>query len=147
MMTVSEILEIIKANDYWEGDGEFECFGLRADRRGIETGTVLPNSRQWWQDYDADAWGELPDPTDYNSNPDHPFSVDLGCWEDGELDGVCTIGISDTTEEAVAKALDLIKPYCWGDRSVYLVAGNRSFAGNDIGESIIGDGKVIAIVG
>lgn len=147
MMTAAEILEIVKANDYWTSDGDYECFGLRADRAGITVGTVLPNSHQWWQDYREDDWGELPDPSDYNSNPDHPYNEELGCWDDGELDGVCTVGITGTTESAIAQALELIKSYTWDHQTVYLVAGNNAQTGNDIGETIISDGTVIAIVG
>lgn len=147
-MTAREIYDIIMA------DNKHEVFGLRADHAGIEVGTVLPNSHQWWQDYQEDSWGELPDPDDYNSNPEHPYNEELGCWDDGELDGVSTIGVKinlrnvDDDLAGIEKALKLAGEYLYKDyTTLYLVAGGYSWGGNDIGEVIIEDGTVIGIVG
>ena len=146
-MTAREIYDIIMA------DSEHEVFGLRADHSGIEVGTVLPNSHQWWQDYQEDSWGELPDPDDYNSNPEHPYNEEIGCWDDGELDGVSTIGVKINLRNAaddlagIEKALKLASGYLYKGSSLYLVAGGYSWGGNDVGEVIIEDGTVIGIVG
>lgn len=136
-MTAREILDLMLDDDH-------NYFGLRCDRDGIEAGTALENSHQWFQDW-QDAWGELPDPDDYNSDPDHPYNDDIGCWDDGELNGVCTVGIMGLSEAAVEAALERINQYVWGDhQSIYLVAGDSCEGGNDIDELIIEDGTVIA---
>lgn len=136
-MTAREIMELINS------DMEHEAFGLRADRKGIEIGDAFDNSHQWYQDW-QDGWGEFPR-DDYNADPDHPYNENMGCWDDGELDGVCTIGIVRPTEKAIDKALKAIRGYvddCHTE--IYLVGGSWAQGGNDIGESIIMDAVRIA---
>jgi len=104
-LTAEKILHLI-----WD-DMEFEAYGLRADRSGLEIGTRLENSRQWFQDW-QDHWGEFP-ADDYNADPEHPYNEDMGCWDDGELDGVCTIGIDKyaSTVQDIETALNRIEAY------------------------------------
>lgn len=143
MMKAEDIIKLIQSDD----NCAYKVYGLRADRPGIEIGTVLPNSHQWWQDY-QDYWEDLPDPDDYNSNPDHPYNEELGCWDDGELPGVCTLGIkADADIGSIQKVIEQIEMYRNGSyTSVYLVTGDCGFGGNDIGEEIIEDGTVLALV-
>lgn len=146
-MTAQEILEVIMNDD------DHNAFGLRVDHAGIEIGTTLENSHEWFADY-RDYWDELPDPDDLNSNPGHPYNEALGCWDDGELDGVSTVGIETnySTPEpilrSIEKALKAIKAYeCYDWKtSIYLVAGPWGQEGNDFNERIIADGTVIAVI-
>ena len=137
-LTAKEILEII-ANDE-----EHEAFGLRADRAGIEIGETLANSHQWYQDW-QEWWGDFPE-DDYNADPEHPYNAEMGCWDDGELDGVCTIGISTEMSEAeIEQAMKAISVYLDGlHTEIYLVVGDMGQGGNDIGEIIISDHERIA---
>lgn len=132
-LTAKEILAIIEAS-------EFDVFGLRADRAGIERGEHFENSHQWWQDYIWDD--EFVD--DIYNDPEHPYNAEMGCWDDGELDGVCTIGIDDLTEAAIEKALEDFRPYTIGAEALYLVGGDWGNKGNDFGELIIGNSECLA---
>ena len=134
-MTATEILTVIK-------NGDYEFYGLRADRAGIQIGDTFDNSRQWYQDW-QEWWGEFP-ADDYNADPDHPYNKALGCWEDGELDGTCSIGITRCDENSIAAALELVSAYI--GENVYLIAGDDAEGGNDIGEIIIRDARCVAIV-
>ena len=137
-MTIEEIKAAMAASDC-------AVFGLRCDRPGIAPGTVLPNSRQWFQDY-QEWWTPLPDPDDYDSNPDHPYNSAIECWDDGELPGVCAIYLCGDGSN-VAEALAAVQSYRFGGHTaVYLVAGESGVYGNDIGEVIIYQGTVIATV-
>lgn len=146
MLTVKEILDLILANS-----DDYDLFGLRVDRDGLVAGTILPNSHQWWQDYKREEWGELPDPMDRNSNPEHPYNPENGCWDDGELPGVCCVEVVGgywAKEENVVRALGLMDGYRYkGHKVMYLIGGNRSWGGEDIDEIIIEDGTVLAVVG
>ena len=138
-LTAEKILHRI-----WD-DMEFEAYGLRADRSGLEIGTKLENSRQWFQDW-QDHWGEFP-ADDYNADPEHPYNEDMGCWDDGELDGVCTIRIDKyaSTVQDIETALNRIEAYIDDVRTeIYLIGGSYSQGGYDIGESIISDAIIIA---
>ena len=78
-MTIKEIAEIVK-NGLFE---EHDIYGFRADREDLETGDVLENSHQWYQD-DPSNWGE-----------DLPYNEEMGFWDGGELPGVCTLRVRD----------------------------------------------------
>lgn len=125
-MTAQEIMAIIEA-------GEFNFYGIRADRAGIEVGETFENSHQWYQD-DPSDWGE-----------ECEFNEDMDMWDGGELDGVCTIGIKDFPELKDIEAV-LDRAAMYDGESIYLVGGNCAEGGNDIGESIILAGKCLAII-
>lgn len=134
-MTTNEIL----TNIY---NGDYEFYGLRADRAGIQIGDTFAKSHQWYQDW-QEWWGELPD-DDYNDDPCHPYNKNNGCWDAGELNGTCCIEITLPTHEAIIAALKLVSAYI-GD-NVYLIAGDDAEFGNDVGEIIIRDAKCVAVV-
>jgi hypothetical protein len=129
---------------------DYDIFGLRADRAGIEAGHIFAPSHQLFQDYPG-YWEKG---KDIFNDPDFPYDEDLGLWDAGELDGVCCVRIGhpyDAKSEAVMRAhlmtvvdnaikrVDIYTSDYY--RSVYLVAGNtRHEGGNDIDEVIINDG-------
>lgn len=135
-MTAKDILTIITAD-------EDHVYGLRADRPGLLIGHHFDNSRQWYQDY---IWDPYPD--DIYSDPDHPFDEVMRCWDDGELDGVCTLGVSpEMTEAQINQLLEDVKAYKMNKTSsIYLVSGSYADNGNDIGEWILHDGVCTAVV-
>lgn len=123
-MKASEILEIIE-------NGEFDVYGIRRDRAGLEAGHEFKNSHQWWQDDPAD-WGE-----------ECEYNEELGLWDGGELPGVCALRIKDyPTVEDIEKVLKASELYDFKGPA-YLVGGDWSEGGNDIGEIIIRDGICI----
>lgn len=137
-MTTSEIVKLIE-----ELSDKYEVLGIRSDKAGYQVGHVFDNSCQWWQDW-QEEWGEMPE--DYNADPEHPFNRFLGCWWDGDLDGVCAVGIDSyrLTESAVEKALESAKTY--DNESLYLVGGFYWERGNDIDEVIIRNGVCLAVI-
>lgn len=125
-MTAQEILNTIES-------GEFDFYGLRADREGIAVGDTFENSHQWYQD-DPEEWGE-----------ECEFNEALDMWDGGELNGVCRIGIKDFPKvKDIEEALKRVAIY--SGESVYLVGGYSAEGGNDIWESIINEGQCVAVV-
>ena len=127
-MTAREIAEIVR-NGLFE---EHDIYGFRADREDLETGDVLENSHQWYQD-DPSEWGE-----------ECEYNEEMQMWDGGELDGTCTIGLPDYAcdfEKKIAEALERVQMY--GDH-IYLVGGDNAGQGNDIGETIIANAVCIA---
>lgn len=119
-MTKEEIKDIIEA-------GEYDVYGLRIDEGMIyKVGDTTENSHQWWQD----------DPED-----DSEYNEDLGLWDGGELNGTCAI---EVTEDNIESALEMIKQY-FGEH-ITLIAGYGYEYGNDNGEVIIEDAKVLAVI-
>lgn len=128
IMTAKGILEIINS-------GEYDFYGIRRDREGLTVGHHFENSHQWWQD-DPSEWGE-----------DCEFNEDLGLWDGGELDGVCTLRISAyPTEDEIERVLNASEVYAFDKTAMYLVGGDWSECGNDIGESIIQNGVCVAVL-
>lgn len=136
-LTVEEILKIMDESDY-------EYFGIRSDRAGIvKVGETFEASHQWYQDY---IWDDT-DVEDIFNDPEHPFDADMGCWDDGELYGTCSIGIADRDAASVEAALKAIEAYRYDDMdTIYLIAGDYAEGGNDIGESIIHNAECLAII-
>lgn len=132
-LTAEKIIDIVKNSD-------FECFGIRADKAGLIPGDVLENSHQWFQDY---VWDGDPD-----EDEEHPYNAEIGCWDDGELPGTCALYIDDRTNAAkIERILSEMKYYLYGDHTcVYLIAGDDMESGNDIGETIIENAQVLALV-
>lgn len=127
-MTVKEIAEIVKKGLF----NEYEVYGLRADREDVEVGDSFENSHQWWQD-DPSDWGE-----------DCEFNEEMQCWDGGELDGTCTIGLPDYEcdfEAEIENALNRVKMY---GNAIYLVGGDNAGHGNDIGETLIANAVCVA---
>ncbi|MBP5718290.1 MAG: hypothetical protein J6X53_04860 [Abditibacteriota bacterium] len=134
-MTAQEILEIVE-------NGEYRYYGLRHDRNGLTAGFEFDNSKQWFADWQAD-WGDEPSYDD----PEHPYNDDLGCWADGELSGVCTLGLSAyPTEAEIQATIDNMVAYEYSGAALYLVGGDTAETGFDGGELIISGGIVAAII-
>lgn len=128
-MTAQDILEIIE-------NSEYDYFGIRRDRDGLEVGHEFENSHQWWQD----------DPSDWDEGGEYEYNEEMGCWDGGELDGVCTLRLSDwPTAEEIERVLKASEMYS-DNGPAYLVGGDWAEGGNDIGESIIHNGVCIAVI-
>lgn len=136
-----EIRKIIEA-------GEYEVYGLRAEEDATyNVGDICANSHQWWQD---DPNPELPDDMDeeelyehYGELERYEYNEKMQCWDGGELDGTCSIGV---TEKNLDSAIEQLKNYTIGAKQIILIAGDYAERGNDIGESIIRKAEVVMAI-
>lgn len=129
-MTIKEIAEIVR-NGLFE---EHEIYGLRADREGLAIGDELENSHQWYQDDPAD-WGE-----------ECEYDESRGMWDAGELDGTCAIGLPDYECDFEKESEAALKRARMYGKNIYLIAGDNAGQGNDIGEILISNAVVVAII-
>lgn len=109
---------------------EYEVYGLRVDDRIYNVGDICSPSHQLWQDEVEGL----------------PYDEELGFWVGEELNGTCSIGIDTqygVDSDGINKALALIEYY--EGEHVYLIAGDYCEGGNDEGEYIIGEAKVLAV--
>jgi len=120
-MTKEQISKIIEKEEY-------SVYGLRMDYTEYQVGDIMANSHQWYQDPQSD------DDTFESDN----YNGFLGCWDYGELDGTCTIHV---TTDNIDSALENIRSY--EGKYMYLVGGDYAEGGNDQGEAIIEDAKVL----
>lgn len=121
-MTIDQIREIIKKD-------EFEVYGIRVDENKLyEVGDTCYTSHQWWYDDPGEESG-----LEYNES--------MGMWDGGELSGTCALAVN---EDDIEDVLEQSKAY-YGD-NISLIAGNDYEIGYDIGEVIIREAKVIAII-
>lgn len=121
-MTKEDIRRIV------EEDGH-SVYGLRMDYTDYQVGDTIANSHQWYQDPQSD------DDTFESDN----YNGFLGCWDYGELDGTCAIAV---TQDTIEEALESVEHY-EGDH-LYLIGGDYAECGNDCGEVIIEDARVLA---
>ena len=106
---------------------DYDYYGIRVDADiKYNVGDICNNSHNWWQD----------DPEDGSK-----YNADMQCWDGGELDGTCCLAVTPETFEKV-----LQKSNMYFGEHVTLIAGDYADCGNDIGELIIKDAKVIAII-
>lgn len=121
-MTAEQIREIIE-------NGEYEVYGIRVDYEKLyEAGDYCYVSHQWWQDDPGEDSG-----CEYNAEE--------GAWDGGELNGTCAL---EVTEGNVDDVLEQSSMYV-GD-NIVLIAGDSYEAGNDMGEVVIEDAKVLAVI-
>lgn len=110
---------------------EYEVYGLRVDDRLYNVGDNCSPSRQLWQDEVEGL----------------PYDDELGLWVGEDLDGTCAIEIDTVFGvdiEDIEEALEIIEHY--QGNHMYLVAGDYCEGGNDYGECIIPDAKVLAVL-
>jgi len=119
--TINAIIETINSTEY-------EAYGLRIDRRGLEPGYSFPVSHRLLQD----------DPEDGT-----PYDPETGYWNGGELAGTSVIGISYADEVDVEDALAMIDTYMYPSQALYLVGGTFEEFGEDIGEHVLSDAELI----
>lgn len=139
-MTPKDIIDIMH-------NSECDYFGIRADKAGFQPGDELNNSHDWFQDY-QDGWEEDWDGDIYD-DPNHPYNAEIGCWDDGELDGTCSLYVDqDMTEQQIEKVISEMRYYLWKDyKCIYLIGGDSMESGNDVHESIISNAHVLAVIG
>lgn len=133
-------------------------YGIRADRRNLAIGEELGNSHQWWQDmYNMSDYYQVED-DDYDTQWEFfkgRYNNEMGCWDDGELDGTCCIGLHDAYGDIdiedvdeivdIAKALEELKIYMYDGAHIYMICGDDAQSGNDAGELIISNATVAKI--
>lgn len=90
-------------------------------------GDICEKSHQWWQD----------DPEDGSE-----YNEENHLWDGGEMNGTCCLKVSDGDIESVIKTAE--KSY-FGD-SITLIAGDYAEGGNDNGELIIENAKVLYVI-
>lgn len=130
-MTVESIMKAVE-NEC------FDYFGIRVDE-GIRysVGDTANNSRQLWQDPEYDEDGDLVCP--YIED-----GIYAGFYDGGELDGTCVIKFDPEDEKSIKAAIKMINAY-YGD-NIHILGGDYAEAGNDMGEIIIRDAKVLAVM-
>lgn len=113
---------------------DYEYFGIRVDDFAYNVGDTAENSHQLYQDPDFDEDGNL-----IYEKGDGIYS---DFYDAGELDGTCTIEFNPQDAESIQNALDLVRSY-YGN-TIHILAGNSASYGNDEGELIIRNAKVLA---
>ncbi|MBR3454646.1 MAG: hypothetical protein IKH26_04910 [Bacteroidaceae bacterium] len=137
--------EYLKGHSYSRGDvarvfGDmleknrdgYDVFGIRFDNRLLVPNEVFPHSHELFQDYMEDENGESMYP-----EGEGPYS---GFYDAGELDGTSTVWVENA--EDIAKALG----ERYDGRYVYLVGGDNRGGGNDPGELLIDNAKVLSVM-
>lgn len=122
---IEELRKIIEKEEY-------NCYGIRVDYDMVyKVGDICENSHQWWQDCPED-----PEETELE------YNEDMQAWDGGELQGTCALLVecADDLEEILEQSNMYL------DDNVTLIAGNSYEGGNDIGEAIIENAVVLAIV-
>lgn len=112
----------------------YEVFGLRKDDKRYEVGDVINNSHQLFQDPQYDANWELA----YNLVTEGIYK---GFYDAGELNGVCSIEVSKNN---IKEALENI--YRYDGKYLYLIAGDKYEYGYDVGEVVIEEARIVAIL-
>ena len=128
-MSTREIQKACKNSNY-------EYFGIRADKIKYQVGDSCKNSHQLFQDPFIDDEGELI----------YPYIEEgkyAGFYDGGELNGTCSIQFNPEDEKSIRKALDIVEAY-YGNW-IHVIAGNIAEYGNDDGEIIIDDAKVLFV--
>lgn len=108
---------------------EYDFYGIRMDDAEYRIGDTCQVSHQWWQD----------DP----ENDEMEYVPSMSAWDGGELPGTCSFEVTlDNLESAINDARSAFGYY----NKMYLIAGDVAEGGNDIGEIIIADAKVLYCV-
>lgn len=130
-MTVESIMKAVE-NEC------FDYFGIRVDS-GIRynVGDIANNSHQLWQDPEYDEDGDLVCP--YIED-----GIYAGFYDGGELDGTCVIKFDPEDEKSIKAAIKMINTY-YGD-NIHVLGGDYAESGNDMGEIIIRDAQVLAVM-
>lgn len=120
-METNQIKQIIQKK-------KFDIYGIRADN-GIRynVGDTCHISHQWWQDDPGEEAG-----LEYNK--------EMECWDGGVLPGTCALGVTADSLDDVLNNASAYGVY------IVLVAGDSWECGNDAGEVIIEDAKVLAVI-
>lgn len=134
MMTKEMILNAIENND-------FEFYGLRYDFNNYNLNDTCENSHQWFDAWNLDNFDKLTD-----EELDERFNSEMMCYDNGELNGTCSIQV---TEETIDKVLEHMKKfyeprYSPEGAKLILIAGDFAEEGNDRHEIIIENAVVIA---
>lgn len=129
-MTKQELIEQIQSVVDAE---QYEVYGLRVDNYNYNIGDMCFRSHQLYQDAFEDDDGNLIYPQGEGIYADY--------YDAGELPGTCALVINKY--HPLDTVLVALSPYaCLGDY-IYLVASNYCEGGNDPGEVIISDARVL----
>lgn len=117
-------------------ESKYEIFGIRRDNTEYKIGDILPNSHQLFQD---------PQYTDFTCTellyPYVEEGIYKGFYDAGELNGTSAICVNINLIE---ESLEIADSY--DGKYLYLIAGNNYSDGNDVGEIIIEDAKVVKVI-
>lgn len=98
---------------------------------------MCENSHEWYQDaWNLENYDKLTE-----DEIDALYNEEIGCYDAGELNGTSAIKV---TPGNIDEALEIMKRYNLGGRTLILIAGNYAETGNDRGEIIIENAIVIA---
>ena len=132
-MITNQLVEIIKS----KSDEGYNAFGIRSisDRFGrFEVGDNVPDSYNW--DFDRDCSTYHTTGETLNGASAVGISIDY-LWLDGDDD--------DELAERIEKALE--KSAVYENDEVMLIGGKSGFDfGDDVGEYVIPDAKVLAVI-
>lgn len=109
-------------------------FGFRLDECKYNVGDYANNSHELYQDPQFDEDGEL--------LYERGEGIYEWYYDAGELDGTCCIEFDPSDDSSIEEALRTVSCY-YGDH-FHVLCNKRAHAGNDYGEIIIEDAKVIA---
>ena len=110
-------------------------FGMRIDECSYNVGDTANYSHQLYEDPWFDDDGELV----------YPYVEDgiyAGYYDAGELNGTCCIGFDPTDDSSIEQALKIVS--CYFGYNLHILCGDSAVNGEDTGEIIIEDAKVIA---
>lgn len=109
-------------------DEEYDFYGIRVDScNKYNVGDICENSHQWWQD----------DPEDGSE-----YNEENHLWDGGELNGTCCLGV---TSDNIKEIINTAKKRYLGN-NITLIAGDYAEGGNDNGELIIENAKVVFVI-
>lgn len=130
MLTVEQIKNAISDANYW-------YYGIRIDS-GVKysVGDTANNSRQLFQDPEYDEDGEL-------IYPRIEGGVNEGLYDAGELDGTCVIGFEADDDTSIQTAIGQAKAYM--GEYIHILGGDSAEDGNDRGELIIRNAKILGV--
>lgn len=118
-------------------NSEYDFYGLRYDHKNYNLNDVCENSHEWYQDaWNLENYDKLTE-----DEIDALYNEEIGCYDAGELNGTSAIKV---TPGNIDEALEIMKRYNLGGRTLILIAGNYAETGNDRGEIIIENAIVIA---
>lgn len=130
-INADEILSLITAHED-DDDDAFRFWGIHTDDRNFSEGEILPHSYEKYQD----------DPM----SSGYTYDSENALWIGEELDGTSCVGICDLwvkcTLQDIKKALEDVRLYAFYDHA-YLVASYSADSGNDLGEYVSYDAKVV----
>ena len=119
-----------------EDNSNYEYYGFRLDNYKYDVGDTAENSHALYQDPDYDEYGELY----YSYISEGRFA---GYYDGGELNGTSCLAVDPYDADSVESVLNML--YGYPGNYFTFIAGNYAETGNDPGEIVIEDAKVLYV--